>query len=177
MKFCIIPLIFPVPRYLQVQLVLPVTEHMILHPHKPAGLGYGVTSISHPFLSLWFFLISYNLCNCAISSQFSLLKYYEIKIPNMLKNGQKKRRIPFGQCLHLFLRFPDILFHHSSELLFCQVHKLCELRLPQQIHRADRAVTLFGYDYLCLVGMLRILIIIIITVQEHNHVRILLNGP
>ena len=65
----------------------------------------------------------------------------------------------------------------SAALRSGSIHKLGVLRFPYQCNGSNGAVTLFGYDYLCLVGMLRILIIIIITVQEHNHVRILLNGP
>ena len=64
----------------------------------------------------------------------------------------------------------------SAALRSGSVHKLGVLRFPYQCNGSDGAVTLFGYDYLCLVGMLRILIILIITVQEHYHVGILLDG-
>ena len=63
-----------------------------------------------------------------------------------------------------------------SRILFCQVHKLGKLRLPQQVHGSDRAVTLFGYDYLRNVRGIGIFVVLVITVQEHDHIGILLNG-
>ena len=70
-------------------------------------------------------------------------------------------------------KYPLIL---SAALRSGSVDELGVLRLPYQCNGSDGAVTLFGYDYFRLVGMLRILIIIIVTVQEHNHIGILLNG-
>ena len=55
-------------------------------------------------------------------------------------------------------KYPLIL---SAALRSGSVDELGVLRLPYQCNGSDGAVTLFGYDYFRLVGMLRILIIII----------------
>lgn len=109
MKLRVIPLIFPVPRYLQVQLVLPVTEHMILHSHKPACLGYGVTSFSHPFLSLWFFPISYSTavlwphnCTTAYLNHMSAPSEIFVTLQHLHKCDQKKIEEPHKTSMVFF---------------------------------------------------------------------------
>ena len=47
---------------------------------------------------------------------------------------------------------------------------------PGQLHRAQRAVALLGDDHLGGVGFLARLVIIRLAVQEHDHVRVLLDA-
>ena len=61
-------------------------------------------------------------------------------------------------------------------LLFFHIYKLCIIWKPYQIHRTDRAISLFCDDDLRNILILRIFIVIVITVNKHNHIRILLNG-
>ena len=61
-------------------------------------------------------------------------------------------------------------------LLFRNIHKPGQFRFPAEIYGSDRAVTLFRDNNLRCVRVIRILIIIIVTVQEHNNVGILLDG-
>ena len=60
-------------------------------------------------------------------------------------------------------------------LLFRNIHKPGQFRFPAKIYGSDRAVTLFRDNNLRRVRVIRILIIIIVTVQEHNNVGILLD--
>ncbi len=70
----------------------------------------------------------------------------------------------------------------SSALVFSfysflsgQICKFSQLRLPAELHRPDRAVSLFcDYD-LSDSFFLGILIIVIITVNEHHKIRVLLD--
>ena len=59
---------------------------------------------------------------------------------------------------NFMFKYPLIL---SAALRSGSVDELGVLRLPYQCNGSDGAVTLFGYDYFRLVGLLRILIIII----------------
>ena len=60
-------------------------------------------------------------------------------------------------------------------LLFRNIHKPGQFRFPTKIYGSDRAVTLFRDNNLRRVRVIRIFIIVIITVQEHNNVGILLD--
>ena len=60
-------------------------------------------------------------------------------------------------------------------LLFFHIYKLCIIWKPYQIHRTDRAVSLFRDDDLRNILILRIFIVIVITVNKHNHIGVLLN--
>ena len=48
---------------------------------------------------------------------------------------------------------------------------------PYQFHSTNRAVSLFGNNDLCDILLLSILMVIIITIDKHYHVRILLDSP
>ena len=61
-------------------------------------------------------------------------------------------------------------------LLLRNIHKPGQFRFPAKIYGSDRAVTLFRDNNLRRVRVIRILIIIIVTVQEHHNVGILLDG-
>ena len=61
-------------------------------------------------------------------------------------------------------------------LLLGHVHKPCELRPPAQVYGANGAVTLFGNNDLRHIGRICVFIIIIVPIQEHDHVRVLLDG-
>ena len=61
-------------------------------------------------------------------------------------------------------------------LLFRNIHKSGQFRFPAEIYGSDRAVTLFRDNNLRRIRVIRILIIIIVTVQKHNNVGILLDG-
>ena len=61
--------------------------------------------------------------------------------------------------------------------LFLHIHKLRIIRQPNQIHRPNRTIPLFSNNDLRNILILRILIIIIIPVNEHNNIGILLNRP
>ena len=60
-------------------------------------------------------------------------------------------------------------------LLLRNIHKPGQFRFPAKIYGSDRAVTLFRDNNLRRVRVIRILIIIIISINEHNHVGILLD--
>ena len=66
--------------------------------------------------------------------------------------------------------------YKSYIFLFLHIHKLRISRQPYQFHRTNRAVSLFRNNDLCDILLLRILMIIIISVDEHYHIRILLNS-
>lgn len=57
-----------------------------------------------------------------------------------------------------------------------QIGKLGVFRQPCQLYGSDGTVSLFGYDDLRNTFIRRIVIIIIITVDEHYHVGVLLDG-
>ncbi len=65
---------------------------------------------------------------------------------------------------------------HRDSMPLLKVCELRELRQPQQLYSSDRAMSLLGNYYLCHALLLCILIIIIISVDEHYNVRILLDG-
>ena len=71
----------------------------------------------------------------------------------------------------------EVLYKKISSpfLVLFRVNKPSVLRHPYQIYCTDRAVSLFGDDNFRHVFVFRIFIIIIITINEHNHVRILLD--
>ena len=61
--------------------------------------------------------------------------------------------------------------------LFFHIHKLSIVRHPNQIYGSNGAVPLFCDANFCYVFILRILIIVIVSVDKHYHVRILFNSP
>ena len=56
-----------------------------------------------------------------------------------------------------------------------QIRKFCVIRQPCQIHVADRAVSLFGDDDRCDPFLFTVVVVVVVTVNEHNDVRILLD--
>ena len=82
----------------------------------------------------------------------------------------------FYQFKHFSYSFYIIIFYQSYIYpvpsltrflsLFRQIRKLRQLRSPHQLHRSYRAITLFGNDYLRDIRRIRILVVIIITVQN-----------
>ena len=64
-----------------------------------------------------------------------------------------------------------------SLFLFLHIHKLRIIRQPNQIHRPNRTIPLFRNNDLRNILILRVLIIIIISIDKHNNVGILLNSP
>lgn len=60
--------------------------------------------------------------------------------------------------------------------LLGQILEFRKLRPPEQIDGSNGAVSLLGNDNLSNIGILRILMIIVVPVEEHNHIRILLDG-
>ena len=66
------------------------------------------------------------------------------------------------------------LYPYLPSLL--QVGELCKLRKPHKFYGSNGTMSLLGNDYLGHSLFLRILVIVIISVDKHYNVGILLNG-
>ena len=60
--------------------------------------------------------------------------------------------------------------------LVCHVYKPCCIWSPDEGDGDDGAVSLFGDDDFCLIRMLCIFVVIVVAVQENDHIRVLLDG-
>ena len=79
---------------------------------------------------------------------------------------QKNRYRRFSVCICIVRLF----------LLFFHVCKFGVLRQPYEIYGSDRAVSLLCDINLCNSLHVAVLVIIVITIDEHYHIGILLNG-
>ena len=76
----------------------------------------------------------------------------------------------------IILAFVILYFIQSIVVIvMLQICKLCIIGQPRQFHRTDRAVSLLGNDDFCHIFSLRIMIVIIITVNKHHYIRVLLD--
>ena len=68
-------------------------------------------------------------------------------------------------------------FHMSvcTALLF-HIRELRIIRQPYEFNGSDRAVSLFGDDDFGDVLLVGVFVVVVVSVEEHNHVGILLNG-
>ncbi len=116
-------------------------------------------------------------------------------IGSRLAPGQRNASHPLTPCPHLPALFsfpvpsppkkapqppatePLFLYFFISLFLFLHIHKLRIIRQPNQIHRPNRTIPLFRNNDLRNILILRVLIIIIISIDKHNNVGILLNSP
>ena len=69
------------------------------------------------------------------------------------------------------------IFHMSvcTALLF-HIRELRIIRQPYEFNGSDRAVSLFGDDDFSDVFLVGVFVVIVVSVEEHNHVGILLDG-
>ncbi len=80
-----------------------------------------------------------------------------------------------SECALGFTPVRSILFL-SVSVPFLQIRKFRKFRKPQKIYRSDRAVSLFSDNNIRNALFLGIFIIIIISVYEHYHIRVLLDS-
>ena len=70
----------------------------------------------------------------------------------------------------------DSNFHVKQLSLPCQIAEACVLLLEEHLYGIGRAVAVLCNTELGDVRVLRILIVVVLTIEEHNDVRILFDG-
>ena len=82
----------------------------------------------------------------------------------------------YNNILYICSHFPTVPYFVSFYELLLHICKFCIIRQPNQFYSSNRAVCLFGNDYLRNIFIFAVFVVVVVAVNEHYDICVLLNG-